>query len=254
MEIALITGASSGLGREFVRQIAAQQKLDEIWVVARREERLLALAEEVDTPLRVLPLDLTLEESMKRLRRLLKREQPRIRVLVNAAGFGKLGGYQAVSRRAVDKMIVLNCRAAVDVTLLSLPYMGKGGRVLEICSTSAFQPLPELNVYAATKAFLLRYSRALRWELMGRGIKVTAVCPYWVRGTEFIPKTNTGSRVIRHFPLAGRPEPVVRQALRDSALGMAVSTPGPVSSVHRLLAKMIPEEIMIAGWELLRRI
>lgn len=254
MEIALVTGASSGLGREFVRQIAAQQKLDEIWVVARREERLLALAEEVDTPLRVLLLDLTLEESMKRLRRLLKGEQPRIRILVNAAGFGKLGGYQAVSRSAVDKMIALNCRAAVDVTLLSLPYMGKGGRILEICSTSAFQPLPELNVYAATKAFLLRYSRALRWELMGRGVKVTAVCPYWVRGTEFIPKANTGSRVIRHFPLAGRPEPVVRQALRDSALGMAVSTPGPVSSVHRLLAKMIPEEIMIAGWELLRRI
>lgn len=254
MNIALITGASSGLGREFVRQIAAEQALDEVWVIARREERLLALAKEVKTPLRILPLDLTVEESMKRLCRLLKKERPRIRIVVNAAGFGKLGGYRNISREVLDRMIALNCRAAVDVTLLSLPYMEKGGRILEICSTSAFQPLPELNVYAATKAFLLRYSRALRWELMGRGVKVTAVCPYWVRGTEFIPKANTGSRVIRHFPLAGRPGPVVRQALRDSALGMAVSTPGPVSSTHRLLAKLLPEELMIAGWELLRRL
>lgn len=91
MNIALITGASSGLGREFVRQIAAEQALDEIWVIARREERLLALAKEVKTPLRILPLDLTVEESMKRLCRLLKKERPRIRIVVNAAGFGKLG-------------------------------------------------------------------------------------------------------------------------------------------------------------------
>lgn len=254
IDIAIVTGASSGLGREFVRQIAADKGIGEIWLIARREERLLKLAEEIDTPARVLPMDLTREESMRRLRFLLRRERPRIKVLINAAGFGKIGSYKAVSRRDADDMIALNCRAAVDVTLLSLPYMRKGARILEICSTSAFQPLPDFNIYAATKAFLLHFSRALRWELMGRGIKVTAVCPYWVRETEFIPNADTGSHAVKHFPMAGYPGMVARRALRDSALGAGVSTPGLVSAVHRVLAKVVPEEVMIAGWELIRRL
>lgn len=254
MDIAIVTGASSGLGREFVRQIAADKGIDEIWVVARREQRLLKLSEEIETPVRVLPLDLTREDSMRRLRFLLRRERPKIRILVNAAGFGKIGSYKTISRRDADDMIALNCRAAVDVTLLSLPYMRKGARILEICSTSAFQPLPDLNIYASTKAFLLHFTRALRWELMGRGIKVTAVCPYWVRDTEFIPKADTGSHAVKHFPMAGYPGMIVKRALRDSALGAAVSTPGLVSAVHRILAKVIPAEVMIAGWELFRRL
>ena len=255
MRIALITGASSGLGREFVRQLR-KENLDEIWAVARRENRLRELSGLAAVPVRPIPLDLTKQESMEELEQLLARERPHIHILINAAGFGKIGSYREISRTETDRMIDLNCRAAVDVTLLSLPYMKKGDRILEICSTASFQPFPYLNVYAATKSFLYRYSRALRVELMGRKIKVTAVCPYWIKNTEFIPKAREtkGKGAIRHFPLASRKETVARLALSDSRLGLPVSTPGPVCFLHRIAAKFIPGELMMGLWALIRRL
>ena len=254
-KIALITGASSGLGREFARQIQ-REPIDEIWAVARREDRLRALAQEVSLPVRVLPLDLTKQESLDFLAERLKEEGPDVRLLVNAAGFGKIGDYKEVSIQDSMDMIDLNCRAAVAVTQIVLSHMSSGGHILEISSTSAFQPFPSLNVYAATKAFLMRYSRALRWELFGQGILVTAVCPYWVRDTEFIPtaKDTKNGQAVRHFPMASKSKTVVRWALIDSKLGLAVSTPGPVCFLHRIAAKFIPHFIMIAGWEGLRRL
>ncbi|MCD7858495.1 MAG: SDR family NAD(P)-dependent oxidoreductase [Clostridiales bacterium] len=256
MNIGIVTGASSGLGRTFVRQLSGQEALDEIWVIARREERLHALEAQVETPLRCIPLDLTERTSFQALETLLKAEQPDVRVLINAAGFGKIGAWKDISMADCDGMIDLNCRAAVDMTQLVLPYMGKGSRVLEICSTAAFQPFPYLGVYAASKAFLYRYSRALRAELRGTGVSVTAVCPYWVKDTEFISKAQKtqNSGYIRHFPLASSEENVVRHALADAKLGLAVSTPGPVCTVHRVAAKFLPSELMMGVWALLRRI
>ena len=254
MKIAIVTGASSGIGREFARQIAAWGTLDEIWAVARRENRLQELARTLKIPVKIIPVDLTQKKGIEMLESLLKQEQPQIKILVNAAGFGKIGDYKNISRLESGKMIRLNCQAPVDVTMLALPYMRKDSHILQICSTAGFQPLPEMSVYAATKAFLLRYSRALRWELINRGIVVTAVCPYWVRQTEFIQKASTGSHSVRHFPLAGTPEKIVRQALRDSLSGAAVSTPGLVGTAQRILTKLLPEELVIAGWELLRRL
>ena len=153
-------------------------------------------------------------------------------------------------------MIDLNCRAAVDVTLLALPYMNKGDRILEICSTAAFQPFPYLNVYAATKSFLYRYSRALRVELMDRRIKVTAVCPYWVKNTEFIPKAREteGSRAIRHFPLASRKETVVRLLCRTAAWVSRSPRRDRSALLHRIAAKFIPGELMMGLWSLIRRL
>ncbi|MCH3973440.1 MAG: SDR family NAD(P)-dependent oxidoreductase [Oscillospiraceae bacterium] len=257
MQIAIVTGASSGLGREFVHQISKTEKLDEIWVIARRENRLRDLASEVSgICVRPVPLDLTRQESLQELQELLERKKPDVRILVNAAGFGKMGNYDEISRKDCDGMIDLNCRAAVDMTVLTLPFMRAGARVLEICSTAGFQPLPGLGVYAASKAFLLRYSRALRWELFPRGIHITAVCPYWVKDTEFIPtaRKTKNSKAVRHFPLASHAHSVVKLALWDSELDLAVSTPSPVSFVHRIAAKFIPHCAMIAIWELLRRL
>lgn len=257
MKIAIVTGASSGLGREFVRQIAQRMpELREIWVIARREDRLLELREECPATVRPLAMDLAEEDSIRALEELLRRERPVVAVLVNAAGFGKIGDCRTVTRQDCDAMIDLNCRAAVDVTMACLPYMQWKGRILEICSTAAFQPFQHLNVYAASKAFLYRYSRALWTELFGQGITVTAVCPYWIKDTEFIPtakQTDTG-RSIRHFPLASRARSVVALALNDSALGLPVSTPGPVCLIHRIAAKFIPAQLMMGIWAILRRI
>jgi short-subunit dehydrogenase len=256
MKTAIVTGASSGLGREFVTQLDQTEHLDEIWVIARRKDRLTALQKQVKTKLRILPLDLTDKESFRLIDELLKKEQPDVRVLINAAGFGKIGSCRTLSREVCDAMIDLNCRAAVDMTQTVLPYMRRGARILQICSTSAFQPLQYLNLYAASKAFLYRYSRALRVELFRQGIKVTAVCPYWIKDTEFIgtAKKTTDSSYIRHFPLASRQKHVARMALTDSRLGFAVSTPGVICTAHRVVAKFIPSELMMGIWALVRRV
>ena len=256
MKTAIVTGASSGLGREFVTLLDRTEHLDEIWVVARRRDRLAALEKQVTTKLRILPLDLTEKESFRKLDRIFEEEKPDVRVLINAAGFGKIGSYHDISRTDSEDMIDLNCRAAVAMTQTALPYMHRDARILEICSTSAFQPFQFLNVYAATKAFLYRYSRALRVELFSRGIKVTAVCPYWIKDTEFIgtAQKTKNSSYIRHFPLASREKTIARMALTDSRLGFAVSTPGVVCTLHRIAAKFIPGELMMGIWALIRRI
>ncbi len=255
MKIALITGASSGLGQEFIKHLG-KEELDEIWAVARRLDRLEALRGISSFPVRPISLDLTKEESMQDLEQLLKEENPDIRLLINAAGFGKIGRYDEISRNDIDRMIDLNCKAAVDVTLLALPYMSKGSRILEICSTAAFQPFQFLNVYAASKSFLYRFSRALYIELMPRKISVTAVCPYWIKDTEFIPvaKETKNGAAIRHFPLSSKKKSVARLALHDSRLRLPVSTPGIMCALHRVAAKIIPSCIMCLIWSGLRRI
>ena len=263
MHIALITGASSGLGAEYALQLAASKSkkdaVDELWAIARRRERLEALADAISrinprVQVRPLALDLTDAAHLNLLEDMIKAERPDIRILINAAGFGCAGEAAQISRERCAAMIDLNCRAAVAVTQMCLPCMSAGSRILEVCSTAAFQPLPYLAVYAASKAFLYRYSRALRLELRPRKIRVTAVCPYWIKDTEFIPNaTRTDAeRAIRRFPFASKKSRVARRSLADSRLGLAVSTPGPVCAVHRLAAKFIPAEAMMRLWNILR--
>lgn len=254
MNIALVTGASSGLGAAFIRRLDQQGGLDEIWGVARREGRMEALASELRTPMRSIALDLTKMESVEALRALLERERPDVRVLINSAGFGKFGTYADMTLQETADMVDLNCKAAVALTAAVLPHMGRGGRVLEICSSASFQPLPGFNVYAATKAFLLRYSRALRWEAAPRGIRVTAVCPGWIR-TEFmdVARDTKNGRTVRCFPFALRPETVARRALRDSRW-MAVTTCGLPALVQRAASKFLPHCFIMACWEGLRRL
>ena len=217
MNIALITGASSGLGREFARQVSRDPHVQAVWAVARREDRLRQLASLCACPVRPGPPDLTDPQSLDALRDLLAREKPTVTRLVCAAGVGKMGRIDAVSPADSLGMIDLNCRAAVGVTQLCLPYLTRGSRVLELCSTAAFQPMPGLGVYAATKAFLQSYTKTLHYELLPRGIHVTAVCPYWVKDTEFIPLAQAVPPLspglpepVGGLPLPGRqrPEPV----------------------------------------------
>ncbi len=255
MKIAIVTGASSGLGEEFIKNLG-NEGLDEIWAIARRRERLEALREVSPVRVRPVALDLTLKESIDSLAALLKEENPDVRILINAAGFGKLGLTEEMSRDTLDSMIDLNCKAAVDVTLAALPYMQEGGRILEVCSTASFQPFQYLNVYAATKAFLYRFSRALYIELMPRKISVTAVCPYWIRDTEFIPAAKSGESrpAVRHFFLSSKKRSVARIALNDSRLRLPVSTPGIVCTLHRIAAKFLPSALMCLIWSGLRRL
>ncbi len=262
MRIAVITGASSGLGVQFVRRLARRQDLDEIWMIARRLDPMKALAKKISSSavLRPISMDLTLDEHIETYKKLLDEEKPDIRWLINCAGFGKMGPNEEIPRKVLDDMVLLNCKAAMDMTQLSLPYTKKGSHILEICSTAAFMPLNDLGVYAATKAFLLSYSRSLHVELFPKGIIVTAVCPYWIKDTEFIPSAKNISMIsdakpaVRYFPLASRAKNVAAWAMRDASLGLSVSTPGIICGLHRLVSKFIPHRLLMPAWDVIRRI
>ena len=260
MRVAVITGASSGLGREFARQIdQTELDIDEIWLIARRADRLKETAAGLDHAARCIPLDLTAPESVHSLEELLE-NTVQVGVFVNCAGGAKIGNYAKMSAEDADNMIDLNCKAAVHTTLAVLPHMKAGDRIIELCSTAAFQPLQHMNLYAASKAFLYSYTRALRMELLPRGILVTAVCPWWVKDTEFIGTARDNAanpdidKAVRGFPLSTKSRRVVRLALRDSRIGLAVSTPGIMCFLHRLLGKVIPRTWLLWFWEFFRRI
>ena len=175
--IAILTGASSGMGRELALQLAQWETFDELWVIARRADRLEALKEQVPFPVRPISLDLTDPQALELYRDLLENARPDVGLLANVAGFGKFGRYDQIPLADSLKMIDLNCKALVAMTELTLPYMKRGAKLLNLDSLSAFQPVPYLNVYASTKAFVLSYTRSLARELRPRGIRVMAVCP-----------------------------------------------------------------------------
>lgn len=261
MKIAVVTGASSGMGKEFVLQIGrAYASLDEIWVIARGREGLEKILEEsyktshtglsgkrspgrpVNFPgkypsLRLLPLDLTREADMEALKAELGQRKPCIRILVNGAGVGHYGLSEKLTVEEQLQMIDLNCRALTQVTLLSLPYLGKGSRILQLSSGSAFCPQPRFAVYGAGKAYVTSFSRALHWELRKRKITVTSVCPGPV-DTEFFAHGNIALPAWKKSFLA-KPEKVVRKALLDAEAGKSLSVYGLPMKLVRLGARFV---------------
>lgn len=246
MKIAVITGASSGMGREAMFQIADRfGGLEEIWAIARREERLEEMRRQLPVPLRVLPLDLADPASWKVLEQELKTRKPQVRLLVNAAGYGKIGRSCEISLAGETGMIRLNCEALCAVTHMVLPYMPPHSRILQFASASAFLPQPGFAVYAATKAFVLSYSRALNTELKARNIIVTAVCPGPV-DTEFFETAESEASMAAYKKLVmASPEKVVRTALRDSMMGKTVSVYGIVMKLFYLFSKILPHSILL---------
>lgn len=253
--VAIVTGASSGLGLEFARQIDRLQQVDEIWLVARKADALHEVAEQLDTPAVPVVADLTSKADIAAIKQRLSDFDPDVRYLVNAAGFGKFGDWQTISDEAVDSMIDLNCRGLVDMTHATLPYMDRGSHIVQVASAAAFVPLPHMNVYAATKAFVLRYTRALRWELHGTGITATALCPTWVKtGFEKVARESGGGHDVHHLLGAQKASTVVSRALTANKLHLAVATASPQSCALRLIGKVVPSCITMAGWDIIRRI
>ena len=250
MNIAVITGASSGIGREFAMQIDRSERLDEIWLIARRREPMEALASELTAKIRVICLDLLKQESFDEYKAILENETPNIRYMINASGFGEMGDWSEIPLDSQLRMIDLNIKALVAMTVISLPFMSKGGNLIEIGSASVFNPLPYFNVYASAKSFVRHYSRALHEELKPLGINVTVVCPGWVR-TEFFDHTNDSK--VRYSPKAYKPmlekEDVVRKSLKAVRKNKPLCVVGKFTKLQHVLSKLVPHSILIAIWK-----
>lgn len=214
-KIAVITGASSGIGREFVRTLAAHCQYDELWAIARNSERLEQLKQETTIPVVAVSLDLSRPEAIDNYSDMLSEQKPEVAILINCSGYGKFESTQNISLEENLGMIDLNCRALTAMTYVTLPYMSRGSEIMEIASVAAFQPIPYINVYGASKAYVLSFTRALSRELRPRGIHAMAVCPFWTKTAFFDRAVKKDSNtIVKKYTAMYTPEQIVSAAWR----------------------------------------
>lgn len=243
-KIAIVTGASGGMGQVFVRELA-KEALDEIWIIGRNEQRLLALKNEFGE--RIMPIckDLTKNEDVLSFSDILKKQNPSVVWLINNAGVARMAPSKEFSFSEIEQTIDLNCKAPAALINICIPFMERGAKILNISSASAFQPVPYINLYAATKAFERSYSRALNAELKPCGITVTAVCPGWV-DTDMLVREINGKKV--RFPGMTAPEKVVRKALKDAKRGRDMSICSLYVKCQHLHVKLLPQRLTMKIW------
>ena len=240
MKIAIVTGASSGMGEEFCRHLDSRS-LDSIWVIARRADRLQSLADNLSTDCRVIPMDLTSIGALEELRGIIDSVNPDIRYLVNCAGFGKFGYSWEIPPEQTRSMIDLNVKALVDITSMCIPHMSNGSRIIQLCSASAYISLYKLNVYASTKAFVRSYCGGLRHEVENLRITVTEVSPGWV-DTDFIGISKESDSVPdKVFSHILSKEQVVSKAMADAEKGKRRSVSGAFYRFQVAISTHFPE-------------
>ena len=241
--IAIITGASSGMGKRFVETLDEYGQFDEVWAVARRKEVLETLP--CPYPVKPVALDLSDSKALDEFKALLESEKPRVGLLINAAGYGKFDAVMDLPLEENLGMTDLNCRALIAMCQLTVPYMEKGGLIINIASMAAFQPIPYIAVYGATKAFVLSYSRALNREL--KDIDVMAVCPYWTK-TAFFDRAVSASGVVKKYAVMYKPEDIVAQTWKDAKKRREVSVYGFTAKGQKLLVKLLPHSFVMNVW------
>ncbi len=254
MKIAIITGASSGMGREFALQMdLIFSNIDEFWLVARREKELEELAGALLHPCRVFALDLTKMGQVERLEYSIKLEGAKVCVLVNCAGYGIMGPFAEASQRDTIGMIQTNCEALTKLTHALIPHMIKNSRIIQLASSAAFLPQADFAVYAASKSYVLSFSRALGMELKKRQIYVTAVCPGPVDTPFFEIAERTGTTLALKKKVMAQPEAVVALALRDSYHRKSISVYGLPMKAFALVSKLLPHELILNVVEVLKK-
>ena len=239
--VALITGASAGLGVEFARQLSA--KGHRLVLVARRKERLDELAAELGNA-RVVALDLSEPGAAGRLMADLKKHKETVELLVNNAGFGLAGKFDKLDGARQREMIDLNCGALEELAHAVLPGMieRKSGGILNVASTAAFQPGPGMAVYFATKAFVLSFSEALHDEVKRYGIKVSCLCPGPTR-TEFREVSGFNPKGPASKQSADA-RSVVEAGLNGLDQNKAVVVPGVTNKVISQINRFFPRAVM----------
>ena len=241
MKIVMVTGASSGIGAEFVRQLDQSfSRIDEIWMIARNVKKMEEIAATLQNKAKIIGLDLEKKEQRKELEILLETESPEICMLVNCAGFGLMGDFEQLDMEEQLNMVELNCKALTAITYMAIPYMVRNGRMIQLASAAAFVPQAHFTVYAATKSYVLSFSRALQEELIPKEIFVTAVCPGPV-DTPFFDRAEINGQTLalkKHFTVS--PEQVVRDALIASKRRKTVAVCSFPMKLFRILCKVVP--------------
>lgn len=247
MKTAIITGASSGLGVEFVKAVINKRKdIEKIIVVARREERLIGLKNEFGDIIYPLPLDLTKDNVKEKLYRVFEEIDANVFLLINNAGFGKLGDFYDINTDDNTGMVRLNCEALVYLTDICLPYMKEGAEIINTCSIASFAPNIRMATYSSTKAFVMSLSRALREELKHRKINVLACCP-GPMDTEFLPVANIVKGTSHTFDTLPRVNvrEMAEKTLIASSKGRAVYTNKLFYKFYRFVAKILPHSLVM---------
>lgn len=232
--IAIITGASSGMGKEFAVQVAKKHDFDEIWIIARRKDKLEEIANTINSTnhfnvIRPIQLDLCGKDGINQLKDILEKENEqlikvessiKIGLLVNNAGYGTYGPFEETPLEKELQMVDLNCTSLTGICGIALPYLKKGSVIINTSSIAAFLPLGNFAVYAATKSYVLSFSVALKAELKDKGIKVCALCPGSV-STEFADVASNGAR--KEVKGGIPPQKVVAHCLKRAFAGKSIA-------------------------------
>ncbi len=262
--ILIVTGASSGLGRQFAKQLSASRDADEIWLIARRNDLLQEVAQELNADHadeilprnarkaavagkrpapRTFPLDLAGTRGVKDFARLLASESEaagpeglRIEALVNNAGFGTYGAFMDTDIDRQLEMVELNSVSLTGICHYAIPHMGEGSLLINVASLASFIPLGNFAVYGATKAYVLSFSIALAAEIADRGIFVSTLCPGPV-DTEFARIASNGAR---KTVVDGKdPRKVVAHCLSRSAKGKRISIMAPKWKFKAFMSRFV---------------
>ena len=241
MKISIISGASSGIGKEIALKLD-KLNLDEMWIIALDEEGLSNLSNELNTKTRIFALNLMENTSFDIIKSALSEEKPEVEYLVCCAGIGYNGNFDKITEKNISFMINLNCIALTLLTKCVDPYIVNKGRIIQIASGSGFAPQPGFAVYAATKAYVISFSRALKRELRHRKISVTAVCPGPV-DTAFFASLEGVKEYKKKFVIT--PEKVAKKAVQSSQKRKALCVPSFSMKLFHIASKILPTSLLL---------
>lgn len=247
MGYAIVTGASGGIGLCLARELAAKKY--DLLLVARSEDKLLAQSQSLQREFHInvsyLALDLSERKSIDVVKDWIEQNAASVEILVNNAGYGVWGAIERAELAELENMMQLNMVAMVDLCFLLIPYLRKKSPayILNVASTAAYQAVPTLTTYAATKAFVVLFSRGLRWELKGSGISVSCLSP-GATSTGFIDRAGMKSLKERAEKFSMKPEAVARIAIDQLFRGKAEIIPGLINWLSVKLTYFLPKYLV----------
>ncbi len=241
MKIAVISGASSGMGLEFAKALDSYQ-LDELWLIAKDDGLLEKNTTELKTNVRLFPVDLTNKEAFFAIAEEYAKSNVKISYLVCSAGVGFNGDFESISENQIALTVSLNCTALSLLIKISQPYLAEGSRVINIASGSGFTPQPSFAVYAASKAYVISLSRALGHEMRKHKVYFTAVCPGPV-DTSFFSSLENVKEYKKKYLIS--PKKVALGALKASKKKRKIYTPTFSMKMVHLASKLLPTSLIL---------